>query len=140
MEEAWLVYLGVLLGTYKVFVLHFCTWVMNMVHYQHVYFKSQAFVTLYFYVLPRASYGNIWYGFIPSVGWRFSNNFPVLLGVESQFKQNELIHFRCRHRCLFGRFYHTTRCTGPLRSVSLLGLLVLGHWDVLAQGHCYVLP
>ena len=30
---------------------------------------------IFFYVLPRASYSYIWYEFIPSVLWRFSNKF-----------------------------------------------------------------
>ena len=34
-----------------------------------------------FYALPRASYGYIWCGFIPSAVWRFSNIFSSSLGV-----------------------------------------------------------
>ena len=52
-----------------------------MVH-QHMSFHM-AYIChfLNFHALPRASYGYIQCGFIPSVVWRFSKNFPVPLGV-----------------------------------------------------------
>ena len=48
---------------------------------EHVSHKWNVFAILFFYVLPRASYGYIWSGFIPSVVWRFSNYFSSSLGV-----------------------------------------------------------
>ena len=65
--EAWLVILGVYLGTFLVvffffffffffFALYFCTEVMNMVNDQYAPFKCHVLVILYFFVLPKASY------------------------------------------------------------------------------------
>ena len=45
-----------------------------MFHDQHV-FTHGMYLPFHFYALPRASYGYIWCGFIPSTVWRFSNIF-----------------------------------------------------------------
>ena len=49
------------------------------------------YLSFYFYVLPRASYGYIWCGFIPSMVWGFSNYFQL---------------FRCRNLALNRMFSH----------------------------------
>ena len=69
------------LGTFEGFLpsisaLRWWTWYMT-------------FVILYFYVLPWLSFWYIWFGSIPSLVSRFSNNISS--------------PFRCRYRCLFGQ-------------------------------------
>ena len=56
-----------------------------MFHGQHVSHKWHVFVILFYYVLPRASYGSIQCGFIPTVVWRS----PIIF-----------LLFRCRNLAL----------------------------------------
>ena len=58
---------------------------------------------IYFRALPRASYWYIWFGFIPSMVWRFFNDFPIALGVGKIVLHREnFLHtcVRCNHRIL----------------------------------------
>ena len=73
-------------STGPTFILLFCTRVRNMFHDQHVLTNGMYFAIFFLYVLPRASYGYIWCGFIPSVVWTFSNYYFQL--------------FRCRNLAL----------------------------------------
>ena len=66
--------------------------------------KWHVFAFFFFYVLPRASYGNVWCGFIPSVAWRFSNYYFQLL--------------KCRNLTLNSFFFYFSLEAGMFHSLG----------------------
>ena len=83
MGGAWLVYLGVLLGTKcSFFSPPFLYLGDKHVFMINMFIKNGMYLS-YIFAQPRASFGYIQYGFITRAVWRFSNNVPALLGVDS---------------------------------------------------------
>ena len=77
--EAWLVFLGVLLGTSVSFFLPFLYLGDEHGKWLRCSFHMGSICHVFsFCALPRASYEYIWCGLTPSVVWKFCNTFQLL--------------------------------------------------------------
>ena len=87
---------------------------------QHDLINGMYFAILFFYVLPRASYGYIQCGFIPSVVWRFSYYFQLFRCRNLAVNRIFLLFLRGRHVFTLKRhldtpcaFVHPHMCVCP---------------------------
>ena len=91
---------------------------------QHVSHKWHVFVILlFFYVLPRVSYGYIWCGFILSAIWRFSNYFSSSLGV-GIFALNRMGVVSIGHICTPLCLYPLTHLYTPIHLYAPIPLYI----------------